>query len=134
LFQTETLAAVIASDSEAIKIESTQQSPSLDCFALLAMTAETIRLEHILRQGSTPIGEDFVVSDANTNADVARSVLTQFVFGQGSRSVEMRRPPEADDWEKDALVRLWDDACGAKNCSGSAKKGISSRRPSHRRA
>jgi len=38
---------VIASDSEAIQTKPPPQSPSLDCFALLAMTPETIRLEGV---------------------------------------------------------------------------------------
>jgi len=52
-FWIEPLFIVIASDSEAIQTKRPPQSLSLDCFlpdlirGLLAMTAETIRLEHI---------------------------------------------------------------------------------------
>jgi hypothetical protein len=42
---------VIASDSEAIQTQRPPQSPSLDCFALLAMTSEKIRLQRIMPQG-----------------------------------------------------------------------------------
>jgi hypothetical protein len=48
-FQTEAPSAVIASDSEAIQTKPPPQSPSLDCFALLAMTKWRIRLECIMR-------------------------------------------------------------------------------------
>jgi hypothetical protein len=44
----EPLSAVIASDSEAIQTNPPPQSLSLDCFALLAMTPETIRPERIM--------------------------------------------------------------------------------------
>jgi hypothetical protein len=39
------LSAIIASDSAATRTKRLPQPPSLDCFALLAMTVETIRLE-----------------------------------------------------------------------------------------
>ena len=46
---------VIASDSEAIQAKRQPQSLSLDCFALLAMTTDTIRLQCImLRPIPTP--------------------------------------------------------------------------------
>jgi hypothetical protein len=40
---------VIASDSEAIQTKPPPRTQSLDCFASLAMTAEMIRLKHIMR-------------------------------------------------------------------------------------
>jgi hypothetical protein len=39
---------VIAIDSEAIQTRPPPQTPSLDGFALLAMTVEMIRLKHIM--------------------------------------------------------------------------------------
>jgi hypothetical protein len=39
---------VIASDSEAIQTKPPPQSPSLDRFALLAMTSQKIRLERFI--------------------------------------------------------------------------------------
>jgi len=79
--------AVIASDSEAIQTKRPPQTPSLDCFALLAMTAETIRLKHNMRLNqsskwlSTPSASlgsnqvDFGGMIAPASATAIRSVI-----------------------------------------------------------
>jgi hypothetical protein len=79
-------------------------------------------------------GRDFVVADAKTNQDIARSVLIEIVAEQGRRQGETRSTRGAGKPAKNALIGLWDDACGAKNCSGSAKNGLSCLRLSPRRA
>ena len=75
--------------------------------------------------GTVKTGEDLAAADGKTNTGVTRAAPARIIFALSGRSVETRRPPKADKGAKTRLFAFRTTRCSAKNCSGSAKNGLS---------